>query len=79
MDKLIRNAKFWTAVADALVILLGYFVGKYAPQFAEDVKTLVITLQPIFAIVIAALFLDEQNAKRWQETVNTIASIRFNR
>lgn len=55
MERLLHSAKFWTAVLDALISLALFFVGKYAPSFAEDVKILTITLQPVFVVLIAAI------------------------
>lgn len=74
MSNLLRNAKFWTALFGAAVALIGYFVGKYAPTYAEDVKFVIGVIEPIVAIILAALFLDSQNAKRLALLVKTLSS-----
>jgi hypothetical protein len=58
MTNIFRDPKFWTVIVDAAVILIGYFIGKYAPQYADDVKLVIVTVQPIFAIIIAGVFLN---------------------
>lgn len=54
MDKLLQSRRFWTLVLDTVVSLLLFFVGKYAGAALDDVKFLVLTLQPIFVMLIAA-------------------------
>ena len=55
MDRLLKSAKFWTAAIDLLVSLLVYFVTKYAsPSAVDDVKFVLLTVQPVIALVIAA-------------------------
>jgi hypothetical protein len=53
---LLHSRKFWLLILDTVVSLVLYFVGKYtAPTIMEDVKFLVLMLQPVFIAVIAAI------------------------
>lgn len=51
---LLRSRKFLLAVLDAVTILALYFAGKYFPQFIDDARFLIVTLQPVIIAVIAA-------------------------
>ena len=58
-----KSPQFWTAIADAVISLILYFAAKYlAPEYVEDVKVLILALQPIVGMVIAGLFV--QDVKR---------------
>jgi hypothetical protein len=59
MKRLFASSKFWTAIFDAVISIVLYFVGKYAPVAAEDVKWLIITIQPIFMLVIVGIFAED--------------------
>ena len=53
---LFHSRKFWLLILDTLISLVLYFVGKYAtPTVLDDIKTLVVILQPVFIVVIAAI------------------------
>lgn len=57
---MIYSKSFWTGVLDAVVALILYFVGKYAaPSIFEDVKFVILAVQPIILAIIAALVVDE--------------------
>jgi len=61
---LLRSRKFLLLVLDTVVSLILYFVGKYAgPAVFEDVKLMITALQPVFAMVIAAIALEDAAAK----------------
>ena len=49
------GAKEVTVIVDAVCTLALYFVGKYAGASLEDVKFVIVALQPVAAILIAAV------------------------
>lgn len=54
MERLLKSAKFWTAVVDLVAGVALYFGAKYAGQsVADDIKFIVAAVQPVFALVIA--------------------------
>ena len=60
-----KSRKFWTAIVDVAVVLILYFVGKYAsPSIAEDVKLIIITIQPVFLLVIGGIAYEDAAAKK---------------
>jgi len=52
---LLHSRKFWLAMFNTVLALATFFVAKYAPQAAEDVKFVFVTLQPVFVAVILAI------------------------
>lgn len=55
MNRLLQSAKFWTAIVDVVVSAVLFFVGKYAsPSVFEDIQFVIVTIQPVFIIVIGA-------------------------
>ncbi len=52
---LLYSRKFWLLILDTVVSLVLYFVGKYAPLAAEDVKFAILGLQPVFVAIIIAI------------------------
>jgi hypothetical protein len=52
---LLHSRKFWLAILDTIFALTTFFVAKYAPTAAEDVKFVFVTLQPVFVAVILAI------------------------
>lgn len=63
MARLLKSAKFWTAVIGAVFTLAMYFVGKYAPGAAEDVKVVIWSVDALLGIVIAAWCVEDAAAK----------------
>ena len=59
---LIHSRKFWLAVFDALMAMAVYFVAKYAPTAAEDVKFAFLTLQPVIVTLILAIAWEDTKA-----------------
>jgi hypothetical protein len=60
---LLHSRKFWLLIFDVLVSVVLYFAGKYAGASAyEDIKFLILSLQPVFVTVIIGIFA-EDNAK----------------
>lgn len=55
MKSLLYSRKFWILILDTLISLALYFTGKYFPATLEDVKLLILTLQPVFVAIIAAI------------------------
>lgn len=52
---LLHSRKFWLTVFDAVLALTTFFVAKYLPQAAEDVKFVFLTIQPVFVAIILAI------------------------
>jgi hypothetical protein len=52
---LLHSRKFWLLILDTSISLILFFVGKYAPGAAEDIKFLIIALQPVFVTLIGAI------------------------
>ena len=52
---LFQSRRFWTVIVDVVISLVTFFVAKYAaPALVEDVKFVIVTMQPIFILLIAA-------------------------
>lgn len=65
MNGLLQSRKFWLLVLDTTISLVMYFVGKYAtPALAEDIKIVIVALQPVFVAVIASIAYEDAAAKR---------------
>jgi len=57
---LLHSRKFWLMTFDMLIIIVLYFVGKYAGASAfEDVKTLLVVLQPVIITVIIGITIED--------------------
>ena len=53
---LLKSRKFWVAVLDLVVSLVLFFVGKYtSPSALEDVKVIIVAIQPVAIILIGAI------------------------
>jgi hypothetical protein len=62
---LLHNRAFLMAVLDAVLSLVVFFVGKYAPNAIEDVNFVILTMQPIFVtLVVAFTYSDVQIARQ---------------
>jgi hypothetical protein len=55
---LLHSRKFLLLLMDCVVSLILYFVSKYGGAYLEDVKFVILALQPVFWIVIAAIAKD---------------------
>jgi ABC-type Na+ efflux pump permease subunit len=65
MQRLLKSAKFWTAIIDVVISLILYFTGKYlAPTIAEDIKIVIAAIQPVFLMVIGGIAYEDGQAKR---------------
>jgi ABC-type Na+ efflux pump permease subunit len=50
-----KSRAFWTAAADLVTSLVLYFCGKYLiPSAFEDIKVVLLAVQPVIALIIAA-------------------------
>ena len=52
---LLHSRKFWLLILDTSISLILYFVSKYLPGAAEDVKFAILALQPVFITIILAV------------------------
>lgn len=67
---LFHSRKFLIAIFDALASIAGYFAAKYGgPSLTDDVKVLIITLQPVFIILIAAIATEDAAEKTASQVV----------
>ena len=65
MSSLLRSRKFLLLVLDTVISLVLYFVGKYAAQgLFEDVKLVILTMQPVFVAIIAGIAYEDGQQKR---------------
>jgi len=58
---LLHSRKFWLLILDTVISLTLYFVSKYAMGAVEDVKFLVLALQPVFVTIILAVAWNDNN------------------
>jgi hypothetical protein len=63
LNSLLHSRKFLIALLDAAGSLLLYFAGKYLPNALEDTKFLIVTLQPVILLVIAAYAYEDAQTK----------------
>jgi len=57
---LLHSRKFWILILDTLLGLATYFVSKYAPAAADDVKFVFGLIQPMFVTVIVGIFVEDR-------------------
>jgi len=67
---LFRSRKFLLAVIDAATSLTLYFAARYVPSVLDDVKFLIVTLQPVILIVIAAYAYEDAQTKAAIAAIN---------
>lgn len=63
MKGLLQSRKFWLLVLDTVIVLVLYFIGKYAPIAYDDVNTVILALQPVFVVVIGGIAYEDGKAK----------------
>lgn len=56
---LLQSRRFWTLLVDAVLSIALYFVGKYFAVALEDLRFLIIAIQPIAVALIAAYTIDD--------------------
>lgn len=55
-QSLILSRKFWLLVMDTVISLVLFFGAKYlTPSAFDDVKVVIVALQPVFVAIIAAI------------------------
>ena len=67
--QLLQSRRFWTLLADTVVSFALYFVGKYFGVALEDVKFLILALQPIVALLIVAYTIEDAQAFAMQKQI----------
>ena len=65
---LFASRRFWTLLIDVLVSLVIYFGGKYAGAYMDDIRFLIVALQPVALLLIAAYTVDDMTAARVEMT-----------
>lgn len=61
---LFKSRKFWLTILDVVVSLVLYFAGKYAtPGLFDDIKFVILGIQPIFMTLIAAIAYEDGQLK----------------
>lgn len=58
---LLRSRKFLLLILDTLISVVLYFVSKYLPGAAADVKFAILALQPVVIAVILAIAWEDTN------------------
>jgi uncharacterized membrane protein HdeD (DUF308 family) len=58
---LLHSRKFWLLILDTVISLSLYFVTKYEPQALDDVKFVILALQPVFVTIILAIAWNDNN------------------
>jgi len=57
------DPKFWTGLIDVVASLVLYFVGKYgAPDLLDDIKFVILALQPVAVVFLLGFFQADQAA-----------------
>ena len=64
------SRKFRVLLYDVVISLVLYFVGRFLPAAAEDIKFLIITIQPVMIAVIAGTAYEDGQANSAAITVN---------
>ena len=57
---LLHSRKFWLAMFDLVLGLVTYFVAKYVPVAADDVKFVFAAIQPVFIMVIYGITAEDR-------------------
>lgn len=57
---LLHSRKFWLAMLDLVLGVVTYFVSKYAPLAADDVKFVFGMIQPVLLIVIGGMAYEDK-------------------
>jgi len=58
-SSLAHSRKFWLLILDTVISLVLFFVSKYASLAFEDVKFVILALQPIFVVIIYAIAVED--------------------
>jgi hypothetical protein len=57
---LLHSRKFWLLMLDTVLGLATYFISKYAPLAAPDVKFVFGLIQPVFVTVILSITIEDR-------------------
>ena len=61
---LLKSRKFLILGVDTVLSLILYFTGKYlAPATVDDIKFVIVALQPVFGIIIGGIALEDAAQK----------------
>ena len=63
-SSLLHSRKFWLLILDTVVSLILFFISKYVPGAAEDVKLVIGLLQPVFVSIIIAIAVEDASLNR---------------
>ncbi len=64
---LLHSRKFWLLILDVVITLTLYFGGKYLGSSAfEDLKTVIVSLQVVFAAIIGAIAVEDFAVKSYE-------------
>ncbi len=63
MPSIFFSRKFWLLILDTVISLVLHFTAQGDPQTAENVKILIGSLQPVFAMIIYAIALEDAAEK----------------
>jgi len=55
-----KDAKFLTGLFDLVTALVIFFVGKYSGAALEDVKFVILSVQPVFVMLVIGFFQRDQ-------------------
>ncbi len=69
LQALLRSRKFLVLVLDTVVSLVLYFSAKYlAAGAVEDIKTVILALQPVVLVLIGAIAYEDGQAMKAEAT-----------
>jgi hypothetical protein len=71
MQRLLKSAKFWTAVIDALITICLVIVGQLAPAALDATNRAILAIQPILIALILAYCAEDIQAARSKADIAT--------
>ena len=71
---LFQSRKFWVLILDVVTSTILFFVAKYAPNWQDDVKFLVLTYQPVFLLVIYGIYAEDNQIRKSASEVESSKS-----
>ncbi len=75
LQALLRSRKFLVMLLDTTVSLVLYFSAKYlAAGAVEDIKTVILALQPVVLVLIGAIAYEDGQAMKAEATVTASKS-----
>ena len=65
--KLLQSRRFWMTIIDVVVAVVGYVEAHFIPDPAmvDLVKFLIVSLQPVFILIIVAYTVDDVAALKY--------------